>query len=61
MINIIDLVLSLLKVALDSANTNKLATEIVDAIAAAMTELQKVKGTDVTYAQLEGLRIQPKW
>lgn len=61
MINVIDLVLSLLKVVLDSANTNNLAAEIVAGIEAAIAELQKVRGTDVTFAQLESLRVQPKW
>jgi hypothetical protein len=60
-INVIDLVLSLLKVVLDSANTNNLAAEIVAGIEAAIAELQKVRGTDVTFAQLESLRVQPKW
>ena len=61
MINILDLVLSLLRVALDSANTNKLATEIVAGIAAAIKELEAVRGSDVTYQQLESLRVKPTW
>ncbi len=61
MISIIELVLSLLKVALDAAQINGVASEIVVAIQNAILELEKVRGTPVTYGQLESLRIKPTW
>lgn len=61
MISIISLVLNLLGVALAAAKQNGLASEIVTGIEAAIAELLKVQGTPVTYAQLESLRVEPKW
>ena len=61
LISIIELVLSLLGTALAAAKVNGVAAEIVAGIAAAIAELEKVRGTPVTYQQLEGLRITPKW
>lgn len=61
MISIIELILSLLKIALDAANVNGLAAEVVVAIQNAILELEKVRGTPVTYGQLEALRIRPTW
>ena len=61
MINIIDLILNLLQIALNAANVNGLASEIVTGIQAAIAELEKVRGTTVTYGQLEALRIKPTW
>lgn len=61
MINIIDLVLVLLGNQLAAAKANGLAQEIVADIEAAIASLTKVQGTPVTYAQLESLRVAPKW
>lgn len=61
MINIIELVLSLLGPVLAAAKVNGVAADIVAGIAAAIAELEKVRGTPVTYQQLEGLRVSPKW
>jgi hypothetical protein len=60
-INIIDLVLSLLATALSAAKVSDVAIEIVTGIEAAIQELEKVRGSDVTYQQLEGLRVKPQW
>lgn len=34
---------------------------VLDAVGAAVTELEKVTGSDVTKQQLEGLRTTAKW
>jgi hypothetical protein len=60
-ISIIELVLGLLGTILTNAKTAGLATEIITGIENAIAELQTVQGTPVTYAQLEGLRVKPKW
>lgn len=61
MISIIELVLSLLGTALQAAKVNGIASDVISGIAAAIAELEKVRGTPVTYQQLEGLRVTPKW
>jgi hypothetical protein len=61
LISVIELVLSLLTIALNAANVNGLAPEIVTAISNAIAELEKVRGTPVSYGQLESLRIKPTW
>lgn len=61
MISIIELVLSLLGTALKAAKVNGIASDVISGIAAAIAELEKVRGTPVTYQQLEGLRVTPKW
>lgn len=61
MISVISLVLTLLYSTLEAAKIGGAATEVIAAIQAAITSLEKVRGTDVTFAQLEGLRVEPKW
>lgn len=61
MIPIIDLVLSLLKVVLVQTGVDPKYTQLADGIQAAIVELEKVKGTEVTFNQLEGLRVVPTW
>lgn len=61
MISIIELVLSLLGTALQAAKVNGVAVEVVAGIEAAVEALEKVKGTPVTFGQLEELRIKPRW
>ncbi len=61
MISAIDLALTLLEGVLKQANANKLATEVVADVEAAVALLAKVKGTPVTYGQLESLRVKPEW
>jgi hypothetical protein len=61
LINIISLILSLLATTLEAAKVGGAAPEVIQAIESAIASLQKVQGSDVTYAQLEGLRIKPQW
>lgn len=61
MINVLALILSLLESTLTAAKVGGAAVEVIDAISSAIASLQKVRGTDVTFAQLEGLRVEPKW
>lgn len=61
MISLISLALSLLESALEAAKANGLAIEIVQGVEGAIQKLREVQGSDVTYGQLEGLRINPKW
>lgn len=58
---IIGLVLTLLQSLLASAKVGGVAPEIVADIEAAVASLLKVQGTPVTFGQLEGLRIDPKF
>jgi hypothetical protein len=60
-INIIELVLSLLGSALNAAKVSDVASEVVAGIEAAIVELEKVRGTDVTFQQVEALRVKPQW
>lgn len=62
--SIIQLVLGLLQVVLGNLKAGTVTAELQMAIAgieAAITNLQTVQGTPVTYDQLESLRVQPKW
>lgn len=61
MISIIELVLSLLGTALSAAKANSVAQDVVEGIQAAIAALEKVRGTPVTYQQLESLRVKPEW
>jgi hypothetical protein len=61
MISAIELALTLAQQVLAAAKVNKLAPAIIADLQAAVTALIKVKGTEVTYAQLQGLRVEPKW
>jgi hypothetical protein len=60
-INIIDLVLSLLTTVLSNikGSTAADAEAITQGIEAAIASLQAVQNTPVTYSQLESLRIKP--
>ncbi|HVT81220.1 MAG TPA: hypothetical protein VHM90_11240 [Phycisphaerae bacterium] len=60
MISIILLALSLLQTALEAAKQAG-AAELVAGLEAAIQKLQEVKDTEVTYGQLESLRVTPKW
>ena len=63
MINVIDLVLSLLTTVLANLKGSGAAdaTAIAQGIEAAIASLQAVQGTPVTYTQLESLRVKPTW
>jgi len=58
MISAIDLALQLLQGVLEEVTTNKLPKEIAVDVQAAVDALLKVKGSDVTYSQLEQLRVK---
>lgn len=59
----IQLSLLLLEGVLSSFKSGKieLPTEIIEDIQAAITNLQKYAGTDVTFAQLEAMKLTPQW
>ena len=61
MLNVIDLVLSLLSSLLTTVKGSAAAdaSEIAQGIEAAIASLQAVQGSPVTYAQLESLRTKP--
>lgn len=61
--SIITLALNLLQLVLSNfkSSTATDIAEITQGIEAAIASLQAVQGTPVTYAQLESLRVQPKW
>lgn len=61
MINVITLVLGLLGNVLAAAKVGGAAPEVVAAIQAAIDALSKVHGSDVTFQQLEGLRVKATW
>lgn len=58
---LISLVLTLLQSVLTSAKVGGVPTEVVALIEAAVANLMKVQGTDVTYSQLESLRVKTEW
>jgi hypothetical protein len=63
MINVIDLVISLLTTVLSNVkgSTAAEASAVAQDIEAAIAKLQTVQGTPVSYQQLESLRIKPTW
>jgi len=58
---VIDLCLSLLGTLVGQLTKNNAEQQVVAGVQAAVDALAKVRGSDVTYAQLEGLRVTPKW
>jgi len=62
---IVQLVLSLLNSVLSQFKLNPAATQdtqlAIDGIQSAITALEQVHGSDVTFQQLESLRVEPKW
>lgn len=61
MISVIELVLALLNIVLAQAGVKGLPAEVVADVAAAVSALERVRRSEVTFGQLEGLRVQPKW
>jgi hypothetical protein len=63
MLNVIDLVLSLLTGVLSQVKGSGAAnaTAIAQGIEAAIASLTAVQGTPVTFAQLESLRVKATW
>jgi hypothetical protein len=62
-INVIELVLGLLTTVLGQVKGSTAAetSSIAQNIEAAIASLEAVQATPVTYAQLESLRVSPKW
>lgn len=58
---LISLALTLLQSVLASAKVGGIAPEIIANIEASIANLLKVKGTPVTFGQLEDLRVTTKW
>lgn len=58
---LIALVLSLLQSVLAAAKVGGVPAEVVTLIEGAVANLLKVQGTDVTYSQLESLRVTTTW
>jgi len=62
---IIQMVLFLLQTVLGQFKQNPTATEAeqlaISGIEAAIAKLQEVHGTDVTFQQLESLRVEKAW
>lgn len=61
MISAIELALALAQQVLAAAKINGLAATIIADLEAAVVALEKVQGTDVTFDQLEGLRVKAQW
>ncbi len=62
MINSIALALLLLRLALDEALKNHAPEDVIIIdLQSAIDALVKVHGTDVTFQQLEALRVKPEW
>ena len=58
---LIALIVSLLQSVLGAAQVGGVPAEVVALIEGALTNLLKVQGTDVTYSQLESLRVTTEW
>lgn len=58
---LLSLVIALLQSILQAAKVGGVAPEIVADIQNAVASLLKVQGTDVTYSQLESLRVKTEW
>ena len=51
----------LLQSVLAAAGLDPKYSKLIAGVQAAMAELEKVKGTPVTFNQLEALRVNPTW
>jgi len=58
---LISLILVLLRSILAAAQVGGVAPDILANIEAAITSLLAVQGSDVTYQQLESLRVKTEW
>jgi len=58
---LISLVLAILQSVLSAAKVQGVPADVITLIEAAVTNLLKVQGTDVTYNQLESLRVKTEW
>lgn len=58
---LISLALSLLQSVLAAAKVGGVPTDVIAMLQAAINSLLQVQGTDVTYNQLESLRVKTEW
>ena len=58
---LISLVLSILQSVLSAAKLGGVPAEVVTLLEGAVGNLLKVQGTDVTFSQLESLRVKTEW
>lgn len=58
---LLNLVIALLSSILSAAKVGGVPAEVVALIEASVQNLLKVQGTDVTYSQLESLRVKTEW
>jgi len=58
---LISMIVTLLQSILAAAKVGGLAPQVIANIEAAVASLLAVQGTPVTFAQLEGLRVETKW
>lgn len=57
----LDLILMLTEGLVSVATKNEIDDAIVAALRRGLTELQTVRGSQVTKTQVESLRVEPKW
>lgn len=58
---LIALIATLLQSVLSAAKVGGVPAEIVTLIEGALANILKVQGTDVSYSQLESLRVKTEW
>lgn len=58
---LISLILTLLQSILAAAKVSGVPQDVIALIQGAVSNLLKVQGTDVSYAQLESLRVKTEW
>ena len=58
---LIGLVVALLQSVLSAAKVGGVPADVISLIQGAVSNLRQVQGTDVTYAQLESLRVKTEW
>lgn len=58
---LLQIAISLVLTELDAAKVGGAAPEIIANLEAAVANLMKAHGTDVTFGQLESLRVKPTW
>lgn len=58
---LISLIVTLLQSVLSAAKVGGVPMDVIALIEGAVANLLKVQGTDVTYSQLESLRVKTEW
>lgn len=60
-LSLILMALSILKAVLPQLTNSAVPGEVIDAVKGAIEKLESVKGSPVTQAQLESLRLEKLW